>query len=339
MNDGFEPLESGEVISVQHDTQVLGGHNTFKVGELNNAIKGYLEKEIPDWNEEKSAWFSRQGIDCEAFRFSSAGWQKGRIRLSLEFCPEDELNSTAHRMIAASNSPTNTNHTQEPVREAATTPIQVESSTVPVAAGDRTTELQSVITSPSSVPTATTNTTAELPIPMVGTISTGAIAAASISATNGNVAKAFPLGTGDSIETSSATDIVSEPRDAHGDSDVIKSKTAPASDVVLEPRDLHPNRDTRDREVFDEISFDFDRTNSKDRRTIESNSGMELDLTDLGLDISEHDFLNFDTSWLPDPTQEFTNPSAHNDRPENSGMLIDEVWHEIENQPNWPGIN
>ena len=48
MNDGFEPLESGEVISVQHDTQVLGGHNTFKVGELNNAIKGYLEKEIPD---------------------------------------------------------------------------------------------------------------------------------------------------------------------------------------------------------------------------------------------------------------------------------------------------
>lgn len=345
MNDGFEPLESGEVISVQHDTQVLGGHNTFKVGELNNAIKGYLEKEIPDWNEEKSAWFSRQGIDCEAFRFSSAGWQKGRIRLSLEFCPEDELNSTAHRMIAASNSPTktnhtqDTNHTQEQVREAATTPIQAESSTVPVDARDRTTELQSVITSPSSVPAATTNTTSELALPAVGTISTGAIAAASISATNGNVAQAFPWATGDSIETSSATDIVSEPRDAHRDPDVIKSTTVPASDVVLEPRDLHPDRDTRDREVFDEISFDFDRTNSKDRRTIESNSGMELDLTDLGLDISEHDFLNFETSWLPNPAQEFTNPSSHEDRPENSGMLIDEVWHEIENQPNWPGIN
>jgi hypothetical protein len=173
----------------------------------------------------------------------------------------------------------------------------------------------------------------------VGTISTGAIAAASILATNGNVAQAFPWATGDLIETSSATDIVSEPRDAHGDSDVIKSTTAPASDVVLEPRDLHPNRDTRDREVFDEISFDFDRTNSKDRRTIESNSGMELDLTDLGLDISEHDFLNFETSWLPNPAQELTNPSSHEDRPENSGMLIDEVWHEIESQPNWPGIN
>ena len=129
------------------------------------------------------------------------------------------------------------------------------------------------------------------------------------------------------------------PRDAHGNPDVIKSTTAPASDVVLEPRDLHPDRDTRDREVFDEISFDFDRTNSKDRRTIESNSGMELDLTDLGLDISEHDFLNFETSWLPNPAQEFTNPSSHEDQPENSGMLIDEVWHEIENQPNWPGIN
>ena len=334
MNDGFEPLESGEVISVQHDTQVLGGHNTFKVGELNNAIKGYLESEIPDWNEEKSAWFSRQGIDCEAFRFSSAGWQKGRIRLSLEFCPEDEFNSTAHKAIAASSSAT-LNNPKEPVRQSATSPIQLESSAVPVDARNHSTEPQSVITSPPSVPTATTNIP-ESVIPVAGIVTTGAIAAA-ISTTDASVGKAFSSEICDSIDlttTSSATDTILEPINAH----TIKSKTFPATDVVLEPRDLHPNRDARDREVFDEIAFDFDRANG-DRAKFDSNSGMELDLTDLGLDISEHDFLNFETSWLPDSSQEFTNLSSHHDQAENSGMLIDEVWHEIENQPNWPGIN
>jgi hypothetical protein len=342
MNDGFEPLESGEVISVQHDTQVLGGHNTFKVGELNNAIKGYLEKEISDWNEEKSAWFSRQGIDCEAFRFSSAGWQKGRIRLSLEFCPEDEFNSTARNANAASSAATTINPTnQAPIAQSAHSPIHLESSTVAIDAHHNSTQAQAV-TLPTNVPTAPTNITDSV-IPIAGIAATGSIAAATILTTNGSVANLLPSTTAEIADfdstTSSTSEIVLESLDSHRDTRKIETKTSANSDVVLEPKDLYPNYDDRDTDLFDNMAFDFDRANHRERRSIESNSGMELEITDLGLDISEQDFLNFETNWMPDPTKDYTNPSPPDDRMENSGMLIDEVWPEIENKPNWPGIN
>jgi hypothetical protein len=89
MSDRFESLESGEVVSIQHETQVLSGHRTFRSGELNDAIKNYVEQAIAEWSEEKNDWFTDRGIDCEALRFGSKGWQKGRIRLSLEFCPDE----------------------------------------------------------------------------------------------------------------------------------------------------------------------------------------------------------------------------------------------------------
>ena len=89
MSDRFESLESGEVVSIQHETQVLSGHRTFRSGELNDAIKSYVEQAIAGWSEEKNDWFTDRGIDCEALRFGSKGWQKGRIRLSLEFCPDE----------------------------------------------------------------------------------------------------------------------------------------------------------------------------------------------------------------------------------------------------------
>jgi hypothetical protein len=89
MSDRFESLESGEVVSIQHEKQVLSGHRTFRSGELNDAIKSYVEQAIAGWNEEKNDWFTDRGIDCEALRFGSKGWQKGRIRLSLEFCPDE----------------------------------------------------------------------------------------------------------------------------------------------------------------------------------------------------------------------------------------------------------
>jgi hypothetical protein len=89
MSDRFESLESGEVVSIQHETQVLSGHRTFRSGELNDAIKSYVEQAIAGWSEAKNDWFTDRGIDCEALRFGSKGWQKGRIRLSLEFCPDE----------------------------------------------------------------------------------------------------------------------------------------------------------------------------------------------------------------------------------------------------------
>ena len=88
MQDRFESLESGEVISVQNDAQVLSGHRTFRVGELNESLESHLKSAIANWNEAHNSWFQPEGVECEALRFGSQGWQKGRIRLSLEFCPD-----------------------------------------------------------------------------------------------------------------------------------------------------------------------------------------------------------------------------------------------------------
>ena len=104
MTDRFEPLHSGEVVSVQHDTQVLTGHRTFKVGELSDSIRSHLEAALSGWSEEKSGWFDQQGIECEALRFGSNGWQKGRIRLCLEFCPDESEAKVLSASICVSRS-------------------------------------------------------------------------------------------------------------------------------------------------------------------------------------------------------------------------------------------
>ncbi len=165
MSDRFESLESGEVVSIQHETQVLSGHRTFRSGELNDAIKSYVEQAIAGWSEEKNDWFTDRGIDCEALRFGSKGWQKGRIRLSLEFCP-DEPEMPA---FTASNiqTPVTTYFTDTPVSAPQTTPVASHDDLL-------TLEHEDAIAITS---TATTSDRLKVAIP-VGIAATGAVAAA-----------------------------------------------------------------------------------------------------------------------------------------------------------------
>jgi hypothetical protein len=164
MSDRFESLESGEVVSIQHEKQVLSGHRTFRSGELNDAIKSYVEQAIAGWSEDKNDWFTDRGIDCEALRFGSKGWQKGRIRLSLEFCP-DEPEMPA---LSASNS-------QTPVTTYFTDATVSAPQTTPVASHDEVLALEHedaiAITS-----TATTSDPLNVSIP-VGIAATGTVAA------------------------------------------------------------------------------------------------------------------------------------------------------------------
>lgn len=98
MDNQFEPLASGEVLSVEESDQILIGHRTFRVGEFAEAIRMQLEYGLGGWSPEKNAWFSAEGIPCEVLRFSSQGWQKGKVRINLEFCPqefEDEDNGAS----------------------------------------------------------------------------------------------------------------------------------------------------------------------------------------------------------------------------------------------------
>ena len=166
MSDRFESLESGEVVSIQHETQVLSGHRTFRSGELNDAIKSYVEQAIAGWSEEKNDWFTDRGIDCEALRFGSKGWQKGRIRLSLEFCPDEP----ALPAIEASNSttPITTHFTDGTV----SAPLK---QTTTVASHDQVFALEPEETISNTSPTTTPDRLN--PAIPVGIAATGAVAA------------------------------------------------------------------------------------------------------------------------------------------------------------------
>ena len=90
MDEQFQTLKKGEVLSVDDSAQILIGHRTFRVSEFAESVRTQLEYGLGGWTEEKDGWFSDIGIDCEVLRFGATGWQKGRVRISLEFCPEDE---------------------------------------------------------------------------------------------------------------------------------------------------------------------------------------------------------------------------------------------------------
>jgi hypothetical protein len=305
MNDRFEPLNSGEVVSVRDDIQILSGHRTFRVGELSDAIKAQLASAIAGWSDEKNNLLNLEGVDCEALRFGANGWQKGRIRLCLEFCP-DEPNPAAAR-TTDTNASTASFSTSAP----SVTPVHHSESVTqsePVAqlsADLGNTEYRPDLTAVDRAPEVTSNASGAA-IPAIG------IAAAGVA-------------TATAIATEATTVTLPERATAE--------PTSPIAEAILEPEEFHSATETSD-----EIAFDFDRSQSDRGTTVGINSMMELDLTDLGLDLNDPDLLNFDASGSIDGHHEFVNFQDLEDRPENSGMLIDEVWNEM-SQPNWPGIN
>jgi len=88
VDNQFEPLLSGEVLSVDESAQLLIENRTFRVDEFLEAIRMQLEG-LEGWNQDKNGWFSEKGIPAEVLRFTAKGWQKGTVRISLEFCPEE----------------------------------------------------------------------------------------------------------------------------------------------------------------------------------------------------------------------------------------------------------
>lgn len=89
MIDGqFEPLNNDEVLFVSLG-RVLMRNPTFKVGEFLDALAQAVSDREPDWTDENEGWFGGEGLECEALRFQTGGWQRGRVRLRLEFCPDE----------------------------------------------------------------------------------------------------------------------------------------------------------------------------------------------------------------------------------------------------------
>jgi hypothetical protein len=83
MEGEFQRLHHNEVVSVNSAAfENLEVSSTFKVIQLLAVIKELVGLETLE-----SSLFD-QGIDCEVLRFSAPNWKKGKVRLTLEFCPD-----------------------------------------------------------------------------------------------------------------------------------------------------------------------------------------------------------------------------------------------------------
>ncbi|MBF2064644.1 MAG: KGK domain-containing protein [Calothrix sp. C42_A2020_038] len=84
MDNEFQRLHHYEVVSINTENlDTLDVSDTFKVIQLLQAIKELVGLEIAE-----SSLFD-QGIECEVLRFRANSWRRGKVRLSLEFKPDD----------------------------------------------------------------------------------------------------------------------------------------------------------------------------------------------------------------------------------------------------------
>lgn len=87
MDNEFGMLNDNEVLFVRSG-RILMSNPTFKVSEFLDALAQLISEQEGRWSEEQEGWFTDRGMSCEVLRFSNQGWQRGRVRIRLEFAPD-----------------------------------------------------------------------------------------------------------------------------------------------------------------------------------------------------------------------------------------------------------
>jgi hypothetical protein len=85
MEREFESLNENEVLHVTRGRIVMD-NPTFRVSEFLDALAQVVSEQEEVWTEDSEGWFA-DGLDCEVLRLNGQSWQRGRVRLRLEFCP------------------------------------------------------------------------------------------------------------------------------------------------------------------------------------------------------------------------------------------------------------
>jgi KGK domain len=106
----FSVLSDDEVLFISAG-RVLMANPTFKVGEFLDALAQLVSEREEDWSDDNEGWFS-EGLDCEALRFGNQGWQRGKVRIRLEFCP-----SKQPRLLQAEGNRRNRENVRDGARE------------------------------------------------------------------------------------------------------------------------------------------------------------------------------------------------------------------------------
>jgi KGK domain len=87
MSNEFGLLNNDEVLYVRSGS-VLVPNATFKASEFLDALAQLVSEREDEWSDEQEGWFNERGLNCEVLRFGNQGWQKGRVRIRMEFVPE-----------------------------------------------------------------------------------------------------------------------------------------------------------------------------------------------------------------------------------------------------------
>ena len=83
MGNRFEALKLNEVISLDSESfRNLEVSSTLKVPELFEAFKEYV-------GDVTEATLFDEGMECEVLKLGASNWQKGKIRFTIEFCPDE----------------------------------------------------------------------------------------------------------------------------------------------------------------------------------------------------------------------------------------------------------
>lgn len=87
MTDKFERLEREDVVSV-YSGQIFVNNRTFTVNEFIAAFMPIVKEKSAPLTEEKEKWFN-EGLDCKILKPGAKRWRRGKVRISLEFEPEE----------------------------------------------------------------------------------------------------------------------------------------------------------------------------------------------------------------------------------------------------------
>ena len=89
MTGKFNLIDKDDVISSANGSY-LKLSRTFKADELTEKLKSLL---IASTNCDTGLFSS--GMRCEVLIIGTKGWQKGKVKISLQFCPDQTSESTS----------------------------------------------------------------------------------------------------------------------------------------------------------------------------------------------------------------------------------------------------
>jgi hypothetical protein len=88
MENKFELLKDNEILSLEEPVRILLQQPTYKVSEFMQVLISLVKGTARTWTHDKLNWFS-QGVPCEVLRLDAKGWRKGKVRLAIEFLPDE----------------------------------------------------------------------------------------------------------------------------------------------------------------------------------------------------------------------------------------------------------